>query len=197
MTQSEPEPGTGQKSGRRPRGFRCRGAEPIEFTLVLLPFLAMITVLLDTSWAVYTKATLQRAVRIGVRTGITVTKSQLATGACLTDTVKGVVQSNSMGLLGSGTSAANYALIKVHYFEPPAVNSTSAATDVSANSDGDQPGYIMQVSVQNFSLNPLLPRFFTLKSATDKNPLVIQGVYSADLIEPASVTDRPCIGTAP
>ena len=30
MTQSEP--GTGQKSGRRPRGFRSEGAEPLEFT---------------------------------------------------------------------------------------------------------------------------------------------------------------------
>ena len=195
MTQSEP--GTGQKSGRRRRGFRCRGAEPLEFTLVLLPMLAMVTVLLDTSWAVYTKATLQRAVRIGVRTGITLTASQMGTGACLTDTVKGVVQSNAMGLLGSGTSAANYALIKVHYFQPPAVSSSSAATDVSNKSDGDQPGYIMQVSVQNFSLNPLLPRIYKWQTAPDKTPMVLQGVYSADLIEPASISDRPCIGTAP
>ncbi len=49
------EPGTGQKSVCRPRAFRLRGAEPLEFTL-----LAMIMVLLDT---------LQRAVRIGVRSG--------------------------------------------------------------------------------------------------------------------------------
>ena len=47
------------------------------------------------------------------------------------------------------------------------------------------------------SLVPLLPRIFTWKTAADNNPLVIQGVYSADLIEPASITDRPCIGTAP
>jgi Flp pilus assembly protein TadG len=169
----------------------------MEFTLVLLPLLAMVTVLVDTAWAVYTKATLQRAVRYGVRTGITLTSAQMATGACLTDTVKGIVQSNAMGLLGRGTSASNYALIKVHYFQPPATNSSSAATDVSANSDGDQPGNIIQVSVQNYSLVPLLPRIFSWKTAPDKNPLVIQGVYAADLIEPASTTVRPCIGTAP
>jgi Flp pilus assembly protein TadG len=182
------------KGGRRRRVFRCRGAEPLEFTLVLLPLLAMVTVLLDTSWAVFAKATLQRAVRIGVRVGITLTSTQMAQGACLTDTVKSTVQSNSMGLLHGSSGLA---LIKVHYFQPPAVNSTSAATDVSTNSDGDQPGNIMQVSVQNFSLIPLLPRIFSWKTAADTNPLVIQGVYSADLIEPASSTVRPCIGTAP
>ena len=192
MTQIEPQ--TARKSGRRPRAFRSRGAEPLEFTLVLLPMLAMVTVLLDTSWAVYTKSTLQRAVRIGVRTGITLTASQMATGACLTDTVKSTVQANAMGLLHGSSGLA---LIKVHYFEPPAVNSTSAATDVSADADGDQSGNIMQVSVENYSLVPLLPRIYNWKTAADTNPLVIQGVYSADLIEPASVTDRPCIGTAP
>jgi hypothetical protein len=192
MTQIEPQ--TARKSGRRPRAFRSRGAEPLEFTLVLLPMLAMVTVLLDTSWAVYAKSTLQRAVRLGVRTGITLTASQMATGACLTDTVKSTVQANSMGLLHGSSGLA---LIKVHYFQPPVVNSTSAATDVSPNSDGDQPGNIMQVSVQGFSLVPLLPRIFNWNAAADKNPLVIQGVFSADLIEPASSTDRPCIGTAP
>jgi Flp pilus assembly protein TadG len=192
MTQIEPR--TARKSGRR---FRTRGAEPLELTLVLLPLLAMVTVLLDTSWAVFAKAALQRAVRIGVRTGITLTSSQMAQGACLTDTVKGIVQSNAMGLLGSGTASSGYALMKVHYFQPPATGSTSAATDVSANSDGDQPGNIMQVSVQNYSLNPLVPRIFNWKTKADTNPLVIQGAYSADLIEPASATVRPCIGTAP
>jgi len=171
-----------------------RGAEPLEFTLVLLPLLAMLTVTVDTAWAVFTKATLQRAVRIGVRTGITITKSQLATSACLTDTVKNTVQSNATGLL---KGSAKYALIKVHYFQPPATNSTGAAIDVSANADGDQPGNIMQVSVEGYSLLALMPRFFSVRIAQDNDPMVIKGVYSADLIEPASVTDRPCIGTAP
>jgi Flp pilus assembly protein TadG len=174
-----------------------RGAEPLEFTLVLLPLLAMVTVLLDTSWAVFAKATLQRAVRIGVRSGITLTSTQMAQGACLTDTVKAIVQSNAIGLLGRGTGSSSYALIKVHYFQPPATNSSSAATDVSANSDGDQPGNIMQVSVQNYSLIPLLPRIYNWHTTADTSPLVIQGVYSADLIEPASSTVRPCVGTAP
>jgi len=52
----------------------------------------------------------------------------------------------------------------------------------------------MQVSVEGYSLLPLMPRLFNVRIAADTDPLVIQGVYSADLIEPASVTDRPCIG---
>jgi len=192
MTQIEPR--TAKKSGRRPRAFRSRGAEPLEFTLVLLPLLAMVTVLVDTSWAVYAKSTLQYAVRVGVRTGITLTASQMSTGACLTDTVKSTVQASAMGLLHGSSGLA---LIQVHYFQPPATNSSGAVTDVSNQSDGNQPGNIMQVSVQNYSLIPLLPRIYNWNTAADTNPMVIQGVFSADLIEPASSTDRPCIGTAP
>ena len=183
-----------RKIRRWPRARRSRGAEPLEFTLVLLPMLAMVTLVVDTSWAIFTKATLQRAVRIGVRQGVTLMASQLATGACLTDTVKKTVQDNATGLL-RGTSG--YALIKIHYFQPPAVNSNSAATDVSTAADGDQPGNIMQVSVENYSLMALMPRITSWKTAADKSSTVFQGVYSADLIEPASVLDRPCIGTAP
>ena len=87
--------------------------------------------------------------------------TQMAQGACLTDTVKSTVQSNAMGLLHGSSGLA---LIKVHYFQPPAVNSTSAATDVSTNSDGDQPGNIMQVSVQNYLPDPLAAANFQLEN---------------------------------
>lgn len=183
----------GAKKRRRSGAFRRRGAESLEFTLVLLPLLAMVTVLVDTCWCVFAKSTLQRAVRVGVRSGVTLTSSQMAKGACLTDTVKSTVQANAMGLLAG---ASGPGLIKVNYFQPPAANSNAAAVDVSANADGDQPGNIMQVSVQNYSLVPLLPRIYSWKEAPDKNPLIFS-VYSADLIEPASSTDRPCIGQAP
>ena len=55
---------------RRPRRFRRqRGAEVMEFTLTFLPFLAMTFLLLDVAWAVFVKATLEYAVRAGVRSG--------------------------------------------------------------------------------------------------------------------------------
>ena len=163
----------------------------MEFTLVFLPMLAFVTVIADTAWAIWAKATLQRAVRLGVRVGVTLTAAQMANGACLTDTVKGTVQAYSFGLL-NGTSGLSK--IKVNYLQPPPSGSTAAATDVSTQASGDQGGNIMQVSVQNYSLVPLMPRITSWKTASDNNPLVFS-VNSADLIEPSN--NPPCIGTAP
>lgn len=176
---------------RAERARRRRGSELLEFSLVIVPLLAMMTVLLDTGWAIFAESTLQRAVRIGVRTGVTLTASQMSGGACLTDTVKGVVQSNSFGLLNGSSGLAK---IKVNYFLPPAPNSSSAATDVSTQADGDAPGNIMQVSVQGYSLHPLMPRVYGLRGV-DNSDLVIANVNSADIIEPSR--NPPCIGTAP
>ena len=174
------------------RRRRTRGSELLEFTLVVVPLLAMVTVLADTAWAIYAESTLQRAVRIGVRTGVTLTAGQMAGGACLTDTVKSVVQTNAFGLLNGATGLAK---VKVNYYLPPLPNSGSAATDVSTQSNGDAPGNIMKVSVEGFSLAPLMPRIFGGKTnAVDNSPLVIT-VNSADIIEPNR--NPPCIGTAP
>lgn len=173
------------------RADRRRGAELIEFTLALLPFFAMAFVLLDFAWIVFAQATVVRAVRVAVRTGITLTASQMTTGACLTDTVKGIVQQNGLGFL-KGTAGLAY--IKVNYFLPPAPGATTAATDVSGLSSGNAPGNIMQVSVNNYSLRAFLPRIFTWKTAPDSGVFVFSET-SADLIEPSR--SPPCIGTAP
>ena len=73
-------------------------------------------------------------------------------------------------------------------------DSNGAVTDVSSQTNGNASGNIMQVSVQNFSLMPLVPRIFSWKQTPDRNPLVMS-VYSADRIEPSR--NPPCIGTAP
>jgi Flp pilus assembly protein TadG len=177
---------------RTRRAGRRKGAQLIEFTLVLIPLLSMVFVLLDTAWAIYAKATLQRAVREGVRTGITLTSSQMANGACLTDTVKSLVQTQAMGLLNGATGLA---YIKVTYYLPPSPTSASGVTDVSGNSNGDAGGNIMQVSVQNYSLSALLPRIFGTKTGNVDDSPFIFSVWSADMIEPTSAP--PCIGTAP
>jgi Flp pilus assembly protein TadG len=170
---------------------RRKGAEVLEFTLVLLPLLAIILVLLDTAWAIFAKSTLQYSVRLATRRGITLTASQITSGQCLTDVVKSTVQQSSFGLL---SGSAKLALVKVNYFQPPAANSNNPVIDVSAQSNGNAPGNIMQVSVQGYSLVPLAPRLFTWNQKPDANPLVIS-VYAADLIEPSR--NPPCIGTAP
>ena len=162
----------------------------LEFTLALLPLLAMSTVLLDIAWAVYAQASVQRAVRMACRIGITLTNSQMAHNATLTSTVKSAVQTNAFGFLNGATGLA---YIKVNYFLPPAPSSSSAATDVSTQTNGNAPGNIMQVSVQGLPVNPLLPQIFSWKD-TEYNMQHVSA-YAADVIEPSN--DPPPIGTAP
>src|ERR1039457_5523289 len=146
---------------------RRRGAEVLEFTFAFLPLMLMIIVLLDASWAIFVKSTLAFAVRSGVRLGITITGTQAtAAGSDLTSMVKANVQSNSLGLLSGATGLAK---IKVNYLQPPAPGSTSAAVDVSGHSGGNTPLNIMQVSIPGYSLKPLIPRFFSWKTAIDNS----------------------------
>jgi hypothetical protein len=170
----------------------------LEFTLAFLPLLAMTTVLIDVAWGIYAKATLASAVRAGLRVGITTTGEQAltagpgGTASDLTTMVKKAVQSNALGLL---PGASGLAKIQVHYFQPPAVNSTSPLTDVSGvRPGGNSPLNIMQVSVEGFSLHPLIPRFFGWRQAPDNADSNIN-VVAADLIEPSR--DVPPIGLAP
>jgi Flp pilus assembly protein TadG len=169
-----------------------RGAEVLEFTFAFLPLMLMIIVLLDASWAIFAKSTLAFAVRSGVRLGITITGTQAtAAGSDLTSMVKARVQSSALGLLAG---SAGLAKIKVNYLQPPAPGSTAAAVDVSGNSDGNNPLNIMQVSIQGYSLKPLIPRFFSWKTAIDNSATPISAV-AADLIEPSR--DPAPIGAAP
>jgi Flp pilus assembly protein TadG len=174
---------------KKPRSVAQKGSEVIEFTLIMLPLLSMIFILLNIAWAIFAKSTLQQAVRTAVRTGITITST--SAGSCLTDVVKSTVQSNALGLL-SGSQGLGY--IKVNYFLPPAPNSTTAPTDVSTALNADAGGNIMQVSVQGYSLVPIVARIFNWNQAPDNSPLVVN-VYAADLIEPSRTP--PCVGTAP
>jgi hypothetical protein len=105
--------------------------------------------------------------------------------------VKAAVQRNALGLL---PGQAGLDKIKVNYFQPPAVGSTAASVDVSDQSSGNNPLNIMQVSIQGFSLTPLMPRLYGLRTPIDKSATIINAV-AADLIEPSR--DPPPIGDAP
>lgn len=167
-----------------------KGAELLEFTLVFLPLISMIMVLVDLSWAVFAKATMQQAVRYGVRVGVTITGSQVPTGSDLTTMVKDTVQQHSLWLL-KGT---NRSLIKVNFFKPPDAGTSNPMTDVTAASDGNAAGNIMQVSVQGYSLAPLVDRLLYPPARTEDNALTVK-VFAADRIEPSR--DPPPKGAAP
>jgi hypothetical protein len=173
------------------RRRRTKGAELIEFTFTFIPFLAMMIFIVNTGWAVFGQASMQQAVRLAVRTGITMTGTQTTD---LTGSVKALVIANSKGFLnGEGqiippATAPAFNYIKVHYFD----GVTSA--DVSGQADGDKGGNIMQVSVEGYPLSPLLSRIYTLQGSVDHNASNIY-VYAADVIEPSN--SRPSIGSAP
>jgi Flp pilus assembly protein TadG len=168
-----------------------RGAELLEFTLAFIPMIAIISVLMNITWGIYAKATLQRAVRMGVRTGVTITGAQVPAGSSLTSIVKDIVQQNSMGVLAG---APKRQMIKVHYFKPPGSGTTDPVTEVSGQSDGNAAGNIMQVAVEGYSVVPIIPLIFGFGTSNTHNPLAFS-VYSADRIEPSR--DRPTIGAAP
>src|ERR1019366_1862151 len=133
----------------------CRGAEMIEFTFALLPLLVMVFVLLDVAWAIFAQSTLAGAVRAGLRLGITETKTQMAQagGTDLTTMVKQRVQSYAGGLLGKLPTDPRYQAIKVHYYD-------TTVTDVCADPNGLKQGYIMTVSIEGYSMNPLVARLW-------------------------------------
>jgi Flp pilus assembly protein TadG len=165
------------------RRSRTKGAELVEFTFTFIPWLAMVFFICNTAWAVYCQATLQQAVRLAVRTGVTLTGAQTQN---LTASVKARVQANAMGMLNGSTGLA---YIKVHYFDQD-----SPSTDVSGTATGNKGGNVMQVSIEGYPLSPLFSRIYTLRDSVDHNPMNIF-VYSADLIEPSS--NPAPIGSAP
>jgi Flp pilus assembly protein TadG len=165
--------------------------EALEFAFALIPWLAIVAVTCDASWAIFAKATLQYAVREGVRTGITITGTQASqAGATLTQMVKDNVQKSALGLL-NGTSGRAY--IQVHYLAQDSTSATGVS-DVSSQPNGNWSPNVMQVSVNNYPVGAIIPRIYSLFMPVDKNPAVVN-VASADRIEPSN--DIPPIGVAP
>jgi Flp pilus assembly protein TadG len=146
-----------------------RGSQLVEAGLMLIPFLALAFTGVDAGWALFIKATLQHAVREGVRYGVT---GQVSGQNGQIASIEAIVVSQAMGLL-SGDQAGT---LSVQFLDPVTLNPT-------ANNDG---GNIVQVSVTNYKITPLAP---LLRSGA---PLQVT-VTSADVIEgsPGGVSPQP------
>jgi hypothetical protein len=123
------------------RRRRQRGNEFVEFALVLMPLFGMIFVYLDMSWAIFVKATLEQALRMGVRYGITnqvpdPNQPGLCSGtnetlsACITEHV----QYSAGGLLAGPAGAS---LITVSYWAPNSSGTLTQVTGTGANFGGN------------------------------------------------------------
>jgi len=122
---------------------RRRGNTLVEFALVALPTFAIITGFFDVTFAMFTWTSLQNAVRSGVRYAITYqTSGSLGQDA----SIELVVSQNSMGMLTSDSP-----LIQVNYYSPQALSTPIPSPD------GNVPGNIVEVSVQGYPLQWLVP----------------------------------------
>lgn len=160
------------RTAQSPRRRRRSGGNAlVEWALVLLPTLGIITAFFDVSFALFSWSTLQNAVREGVRYAITF---QTMTGLGQDASIKTTVATNSMGLLTSSSS-----LINVNYYSP------TAPTTAIAAPNGNDPGNIVTVSVQGYPLQWLVPLSGTCCVGTSpyrsQSPANIN-VYSSDIL---------------
>ena len=111
---------------------------------MILPFLALFFLLIDTCYAIFVKATLQYAVQAGVNDAITYTHSGLI------NEVKNTVSTQSLNLIPPGN-------VTVSFFAP----SVSLTQPVTVGSNGvipNQAGNIVEVDV-SYNFHPLAPLF--------------------------------------
>lgn len=158
-----------RSGSRRTRGER--GAELVEFAMVLIPMLSLVFLAVDAAWAIYAKASLQEAVREGVRYGV-VTRSSTTnnlttcTGLSAENTaITSVVLAYSGGILNS----SNQSDVSIAYYSP-------SNPGVPLTTNQLTPGNILQVSVSGVSLRLLAP-FFVSSS------LMSLSASAADVLE--------------
>ena len=121
-----------------------RGSAMIEGTFVFLLLLGLLFLLMDLSWGIFAKASIQHAVREGVRYAVT---SQTDGSNGQVASIKNVVQQNAMGFLAG---SSNYALINVNFY---AADTLAVLTGPGSNSGGN----LVIVSVDNYQLKPMFP----------------------------------------
>lgn len=132
-----------EASPSRRRRSRQRGSQVVEVGLCLLPFLAILFLLIDLCLVIFLKATFQHAVREGVRFAMT---GRTLDGLGHDASIKRVVQQYAIGFLGGEEGADK---IKIRYFVP----GTLAETTSNAG------GNIVEISIEGFSWRPIVPLF--------------------------------------
>jgi len=160
-------------SGRRRR--KSGGNALVEWMFVLLPTFALITAFFDVSFALFSWTTIQNAVREGCRYAITF---QTNGGQNQDASIKTIVAQNSMGLV---TVAGG--LINVNYYGTnPATGLYSLSTPIPFANGGNVPNNIVEVSVQGYPLNWMVPLSGTIATPLRSTSPANINVYSADVL---------------
>ena len=151
----------GTEPSRRDKA-RQRGSTLIEFTLTLLPLMALLMLTFDTVWALFASACLQEGVREGVRFAIT-GQSDAA--------IRARVQQYSFGFV---TDSSSNGPVQVNYYSPS--DPSTPITGTGSNCSGN----IVKVVVSGVSIRPAAPIW---RSAS---PMIL-AASSADIVEPNPV----------
>jgi Flp pilus assembly protein TadG len=154
------------------RKRRSGGNVILECVFTLLPTLALLFALIDFSLMIFRWTTLQNAVREGTRYAVTF---QTQTGLGQNASVQSIVQKYAMGFV---KSSDNPQTIFVKYYTTSNLN-----TAINSGSGGNAPGNIVEVSVQNLSLQWLAPLSGSLNGGVlyATNPLTLN-VFSSDIL---------------
>jgi Flp pilus assembly protein TadG len=140
----------------------------IEWMLVMLPTMALITAFFDISFALFSWATIQNAVSEGCRYAITF---QTISGDGQDLSIETTVANDSMGL---ATVAGG--LINVNYY------TQAAPTTAIATPNGNVPGNIVQVSVQGYPLNWMVPLSGTVSNPFRPSSPATINVYASGIL---------------
>jgi hypothetical protein len=122
-----------------------RGNATLELALVMIPWMALFFAIIDFGFAVFVRNSFQHAVREGVRYAVTF---QTMSGMGHDASIKSVVQANSFGFL-SGASGADH--IHIRYYLPDTLEETA----------NNYPGYLIEVSIENYQWSWIAPFFRT------------------------------------
>jgi Flp pilus assembly protein TadG len=145
----------------------------IEFGVAFLPLIGLLLLSVDVAWAIFARATLQHAVREGVRFAIT---GQISAGnACLNSSVQQIVAQNSFGFIPAA-QAGSY--VTVSYYTPTNLTPVTGSGSTAG-------GNVVQVTVSGISIHSLGPIWHSA------SPIPLQAMAS-DVMESPPNGIPPC-----
>lgn len=145
----------------------------VEAAFVLIVLMGFIFLVFDVSWAIFAKATLQHAVRSGVRYAVTSqTTTSGGTQLGQVASIKQEVQRQSMGFLSASDLNSFVTVDFYSVASVAALQNDPPLSGVNSNAAGN----LVVVSVKGWNFHPIGPLL-------PSSPAVLISVSSGDLIE--------------
>lgn len=138
-------PCSGRRSGIRHR--RERGSALVEFTLVILPIMALMLMTMDIAWIFFAWASIQEGCREGVRFAVT---GQLLSGYSGQDaSIRAIIEECSFGFVNANNASS---AVTIQYYSPLTLQPLNGA---GSNAGGN----VITITVSNISVGTFGPIF--------------------------------------